>query len=183
MQWKVAKELQDSEGVEWVRFELGDYDWSECEWITLRRGAWGGPGTRYDEAAGGWTSPVAGLCRHPVKGKHGYRINCRVNTRLGWPAYNRQRVSPLYRNPDGSWPPVPQGHRTGEWLQDPKTGREWQRLYRLTPLDNEDEAFVYIVAHEAFHYLRRTRQLSGRNTEIDADAFGFETLERYRNAA
>jgi hypothetical protein len=42
---------------------------------------------------------------------------------------------------------------------------------------------VFLVSHEAFHYLRRTRQVEGRHGEIAADAFALETLERYREGS
>src|SRR5918993_1437067 len=92
-----------------------------------------------------------------------YRINCKVNTRIGWPAPQYQRVSPLYRSADGT--------------------REWRRLYRRLWLEDENEGLVYIVAHEAFHYLRRTQQIVGKNVEIDADRFSEDKLERFRAAA
>jgi hypothetical protein len=47
-------------------------------------------------------------------------------------------------------------------------------------LRNEDEALVFLVAHEAFHYLRRTKQVAGRHGEIEADAFALQALEQYR---
>ena len=37
------------------------------------------------------------------------------------------------------------------------------------------------MAHEAFHYLRRTRQMEGRHGEIEADALALKTLEQYRD--
>jgi hypothetical protein len=40
---------------------------------------------------------------------------------------------------------------------------------------------VFLVAHEAFHYLRMTRQVEGRYGEIEADAFALKTLEHYRD--
>jgi hypothetical protein len=39
---------------------------------------------------------------------------------------------------------------------------------------------VFLVAHEAFHYLRKTRQVAGRHGEIEADAFALKMLEQYR---
>ncbi len=39
---------------------------------------------------------------------------------------------------------------------------------------------VYLVAHEAFHFLRRTKQVEGRHGEIEADAFAGKILEQYR---
>jgi len=57
------------------------------------------------------------------------------------------------------------------------------RLLLLTvPLElgNEDEVLVFLVAHEAFHYLRRTKQVQGRHGEIEGDTFALKTLEQYR---
>jgi hypothetical protein len=48
-------------------------------------------------------------------------------------------------------------------------------------LRSEDEALVFLVAHEAFHYLRKTRQVEERHGEIEADAFALKMLERYRD--
>jgi hypothetical protein len=47
-------------------------------------------------------------------------------------------------------------------------------------LRSEEEALVFLVAHEAFHYLRKTRQVAGRHGEIEADAFALKMLEQYR---
>ncbi len=67
------------------------------------------------------------------------------------------------------------GARNGESVQ-------WKRLYRPVELRSEDEVLVYLVAHEAFHYLRKTRQVEGRHGEIEADAFALKMLEHYRHA-
>jgi hypothetical protein len=40
---------------------------------------------------------------------------------------------------------------------------------------------VYLVAHEAFHYLRKTKQAAGQHGEIEADAFALRILEQYRD--
>ena len=45
---------------------------------------------------------------------------------------------------------------------------------------HEDEVLVFLVAHEAFHYLRKTKQVAGRHGEIEADAFALQVLEQYR---
>jgi len=37
-----------------------------------------------------------------------------------------------------------------------------------------------MIGHEAFHFLRRTRQVSGRNVEWQADAFACDLLEKWR---
>jgi hypothetical protein len=184
VKWKVARELKGSAGLEWIGSALEAYDWSECEWITVRRGEWGYKVSTYPfEADQGWTNKVGGVCKYPLHTGSGfYRINCKVNARMGWPAPVYQRVSPLYRNADGTWPEVPDDHFTGEWLVSADGRREWKRMYRRLWLEEEDEALVYIIAHEAFHYLRRTRQIAGKNVEIDADRYAEYMLERFRAA-
>jgi hypothetical protein len=91
-------------------------------------------------------------------------------------------VSPFYRNPDGTCPRIPKGHRFGDCYASTRNGKsvQWTRLYRPLEVRNEDEALVFLVAHEAFHYLRRTKQVEGRHGEIEADAFALHALEQYR---
>jgi hypothetical protein len=60
---------------------------------------------------------------------------------------------------------------------------QWKRLYRPLELRSEDEVLVFLVAHEAFHYLRKTRQVEGRHGEIEADAFALMMLEHYRDGS
>ena len=55
---------------------------------------------------------------------------------------------------------------------------QWKRLYHsLDLVESEDEVLMFLVAHEAFRYLRRTKQVPGRHGEIEADAFTLITLE------
>jgi hypothetical protein len=42
---------------------------------------------------------------------------------------------------------------------------------------------MFLVAHEAFHYLRRTKQVAGRHGEIEADVFALRTLKQYREGS
>ena len=39
---------------------------------------------------------------------------------------------------------------------------------------------VFLLAHKAFHYLRKTGQVEGRHGEIEADAFALKMLKQYR---
>jgi hypothetical protein len=93
------------------------------------------------------------------------------------------RVSPLYRKPDGTWPEVPEGHKVGDQCVADRDGKrvQWKRLYRPLELRSEEDVLVYLVAHEAFHYLRKTKQVAGRHGEIEADAFALKILEQYRH--
>lgn len=167
--WRVDEALEDSEGLGWVRERLGAYDWSRADWISVRRGS----SEKY---------AFRGVCKAPRDGS-GYRINCNVSRRASYPIHQLMRVSPLYRNPDGTWPEVPEGHEVGDRYVAVREGRSvhWRRLYRPMELRSEDEVVVFLVAHEAFHYLRKTRQVRGRHGEIEADAFALKMLERYRD--
>ena len=162
------KALEDSEGLRWIREQLGAYDWSKVDWITVRRGR----SERY---------AFRGVCKSPSKGR-GYRINCSVSRHTPYPITQFMRVSPLYRKPDGTWPQVPEGHKVGDQYVAARDGKrvQWKRLYRPLELRSEEDVLVYLVAHEAFHYLRKTKQVEGRHGEIEADAFRCKILEQYR---
>ena len=167
--WRVDKALEDSEGLRWIRERLGAFDWSKADWLSVRRG-------RSEKYA------FRGVCRVPRNGSR-YRINCNVSKHASYPIYQLMRVSPLYCNPDGTWPEVPEGHKVGDRYVVRRNGEsvQWRRLYRPLELRSEDEVLVFLVAHEAFHYLRKTRQVEGRHGEIEADAFALKMLEHYRH--
>ena len=166
--WRVDKALEDSEGLRWIGERLGAYDWSKVDWITVRRGR----SERY---------ALRGVCKFPSKGR-GYRINCNVSRHTPYPIIQFMRVSPLYCNPDGTWPEVPEGHKVGDHCVASRNGKnvQWRRLCRPLELRSEDEVLVFLLAHEAFHYLRKTKQVPGRHGEIEADAFALKILEQYR---
>ena len=167
--WRVDKALEGSEGLRWVREHLEAYDWSKVDWVTVRRG-------RSEAYA------FRGVCKWPSKGR-GYRINCNVSSHAPYPITQFMRVSPLYRNPDGTWPEVPEGCKRGDRYVAARNGKsmQWKQLYSPLELGSEDEVLVFLVTHEAFHYLRKTRQVPGRHGEIEADAFALKMLERYRD--
>ena len=167
--WRVDKALEDAEALRWIRKRLGVYDWSKVDWITVRRGR----SERY---------AFRGVCKGSSKGR-GYRINCNVSKHTPYPIIHFMRVSPLYRNPGGTWPQVPEGHKVGDRYVATRNGKsvQWKRLYRPLELRREEEVLVFLVAHEAFHYLRPTKQVEGRHGEIEAEAFALNILEQYRH--
>ena len=109
------------------------------------------------------------MCKSPWKG-HGYTINRNVSNHTPYLITHFIRVSPWYRNPDGTWPEVPEGHKIGDRHVATRDGKsvQWKRLYRSLELRSEDEVLRLLVAHEAFHYLSKTRQVAGRHGEIEA---------------
>jgi hypothetical protein len=155
----------------WIRERLGTYDGSKVDWVSVRRG-------RSEKYA------FRGVCKTPRNGG-GYRINATVSEHAAYPIYQYMRLSPLYHRPDGTWPEVPKGHKVGDRYVAARNGRsvQWKRQYRSLKLGSEDEVLVFLVAHEAFHYLRKTRQVEGRHGEIEADAFALKMLEQYHDGS
>jgi hypothetical protein len=86
--WRVDKALEDSESMRWVRERLGAYDWSKADWLSVRRG-------RSEKYA------FRGVCKAPRNGSK-YRINCNASKHASYPIYQLIRLSPMYRNPDGT---------------------------------------------------------------------------------
>ncbi len=74
---------------------LREYNWSKLDWITVHRGR----SERY---------AFRGVSKSPSKGHGTYRINCNVSRHAPHPIAYHMRVSPLYCNPDGTWPKVPE---------------------------------------------------------------------------
>src|SRR5215210_7473942 len=107
--WRVDKALEDSEGLRWIRERIGAFDWSKVDWITVRRG-------RSEVCA------FRGVCKFPSK-RHGYRINCNVSKHAPYPLTQFMRVSPLYRNPDGTWPELSEGHKVGDRYVGTRNGK------------------------------------------------------------
>jgi hypothetical protein len=170
--WRVDKALEGSEGLAWIRQRLGAYDWSKADWVSVRRG-------RSEKYA------FRGVCKMPRDGS-GYRINCNVSEHATYPIYQNMRVSPLYGNPDGTWPKAPEGTLVGDrYVAARSNGQsvQWKRLYRPLERRSEDEVLVFVVAHEAFLYLRKTRQVEGRHGDIEADAFALKMLKHYRDGS
>jgi len=59
--------------------------------------------------------------------------------------------------------------------------------YERMPIDIEEETakgtnehIVWLTGHELFHFLRKTRQIEGRNTQNQANGFGIKCLREYR---
>jgi hypothetical protein len=158
----------------WVKAFLARFDTSTIGWLRIDFGREYRDrlGRRYHKYRG-----VYGRCWYPTTKEPTYRLSCQVPGPFPCEILTRQK--PLYRNADGTWPG---GLRPPRRVQivDAATGRCWVRQYGTTTVRTLDEAIVWIVAHEAFHWLRRTKQIPGRNNEIEADAFADRMLAEFR---
>jgi hypothetical protein len=85
-----------------------------------------------------------------------YNITCHVPG--PFPCRIPTRRTPIYRQPDGGWPAIPAGCAEGLSCRAEKGGvaREWKRVIGYTQTLTQEEGIVWIVGHEAFHFLRRT---------------------------
>jgi hypothetical protein len=167
-QWVVEVARREVEtGLDWARDFFARYDTSELSIIRIGRGR-------------GRASGVYGHCSYPTAERPRYRISCQLPG--PFPAQIPTRQTPIYRQPDGSWPPLPAGCTEGLSRRAQQGGivREWKRVIGYTEARTRDEGLVWIVAHEAFHFLRHTGQIKGRNTEIEADRFADEQLRLLR---
>jgi hypothetical protein len=165
MRWIVDLDGQRPVALTWAREFFSAFDTSLIAWIRVDRGR-------------GKYRGAYGRCWYPTRRIPFYRISCQVPG--GFPCEIPTRKSPLYISPDGSYPPLPPGTRLGDRVRDFRTGREWFRVVGATRVRTMDEAIVWVLAHEAFHFLRRTKQIPGRNTEIEADQFADDKLRFYR---
>lgn len=166
LEWDV--DLPPGQGrtaVRWVQRRLADVDVSRLKLMRINRGS-----SRYHG--------VYGRCYYPTQRLPFYRISCQLPG--PFPCRIRTRKPPLYAQADGTFPKAPPGCRRTVAFRDVRTGRSWCRVVGSTELCTLDEAVVWIVAHEMFHFLRHSRQVSGRNNEIEADAFADAWLTQFR---
>ena len=114
----------------------------------------------YDRTGVTATKGVWGRCRYPNrKKKLGYRIRCCVSI--------AQFPNPV------KW-------AVGTRQLDP---RQWEWVWREDQFHTLEEALVWIAGHEAFHWLRHSRQIPGRNHETQANRAGFAWLDEWRAVA
>ena len=165
VRWRVRLDGSAEAGLAWARAFLEGFDLARLVWVVIATGGVG-------------RAAIEGRCWLPTRERPGYRIACHLPG--PFPCTIVTRRPPLYRRADGGFPSVPADCRTGARLYDPRSGREWIRLRADTELASMNEALVWLLGHEGFHFLRGTRQVPGRNTEIQADAFADACLARFR---
>lgn len=167
--WKIRLPGKRADAaLDWVRQYVEQFDTSTLESVRINPGS-----SRY--------VGVYGHCLYPTEDRPTFRISCHVPGPFPCDVVTRKR--PLYPKPDGSFPRAPRGCRRGLLCFDPRSGRKWYRLLGKIHLETLGEAVVWIVSHELFHFLRQTRQIKGRDNEIEADRFADGQLADYRVSA
>ena len=164
MEWRIDLPGTEADAaLSWLQTVFEGYDTRQLEYVRIGRGS-----RRYEG--------VYGHCEYPADKRTLYRISCFAPG--PFPCTTVTRKPPLYPRSDGTFPRAPRGCRRGELCCDPSRGRSWYRVLGKTQLADLEHAVVWIVSHETFHFLRHSRQIPGRNNEIEADRFADETMER-----
>ncbi|MCP5059540.1 MAG: hypothetical protein GY937_22785 [bacterium] len=106
----------------------------------------------------------AGTCTYPKRLKprsrtfvHGYRIRCSLRVEAPYP--HREEIV------------------TGT---ETVSGNEWRYLTAKLDLEDLEEMAVFLAGHEAFHFLRHSRQITGRNTEPQANLHALRWLQEWK---
>jgi len=171
MRWIIDPHVADGapKGVAWLKEYLGRHDLHNLDWtrIDLGRGSFAG---------------AYGRCWFPVGRRKGFRISIQVPG--PFPFDIKVRRAPIYLLGGRSRELLP-GEQEGEHVVSMRGGvpKAWIRVVAHARLETMDEAVVWVGAHEAFHFLRRTRQIPGRNVEIEADAHADRMLASFRGDA
>lgn len=169
MRWIIEKAIRREvdPAIAWAKAFLAGFETSRVDWMRIDTGR------RKCSAA-------YGRCWYPT-GAKGYRISVQVPG--PFPYHQTRYTTPLYRDGDGNWPPVPGNCQAAGLMRDPHTGREWLRLTTQYEMRSRVEAVVHVAAHEFFHFLRHSRQIPGRNVETEADRFAVDALANFRKTA
>lgn len=156
----------DSAGWKWVRqYLIEPFDTSRCECLSLA------PSKR-----------LLGRVTYADKknGLAGHTILAHYPGSAAQYPLDIDIMLPPIRKTGSEFPVLPENCTLQRSTRNPVTGKVWIRASRRITFASPDEAIVFIVAHTMFHFLRKTRQLSGPNTDTNADMFAWETLDRYR---
>jgi hypothetical protein len=118
---------------------------------------------------------LRGLCRYPLRVaprsselRQGYRITASANV---VPSFYPRR----YPLAVGTVTREPSARRS-------RRRRAFSYVVEEATFRDAAEALVFVAGHEAFHFLRHSRQIAGRNTEPSANRHGLAWLEEWRRA-
>lgn len=123
---------------------------------------------------------VWGYCYAPSPRRKQYRISCHLG--IDFPHTIRICEEPLFVRIKEDNPKISKKfykRKAGVVIKDGKKHR-WYRMYSKTLLNDYNEALVWIVSHEMYHYLTWTKQIIEKNNEIEADRFANKQLISFR---
>lgn len=152
LQNKFVDKIGMSEVCHYISGKLRDYDTTLVEWIKL---------LPLEKRV-----TLHGECKYPVRTqsrartfKRGYRIRASVNV----------EIDPPYVH--DHWGRIPSSNYQQGWYSGP-VSYQWETL---------DECAVHTLAHECFHFLSHSKQITIKNVEANANWFADQWLEEYQN--
>ena len=120
----------------------------------------------------------SGVCRYPITSRRANKL-----TKAKGKKFNHRDDFSIYcgcPNRNGKYPWNYNMYVRPTFTTD-ENGTTWvQKNFRDEVFENENEAMVFLLGHELFHYLRKTKQIGGRNTQAQGNVFGFDMLDVYR---
>ena len=174
VQWSISLPEPPMQAIDWCKLQLQEWDCSKFSRVTITKGK-----PTY--------GTVYGHCYYPQKGKvETYRISCQVPG--PFPGVLRVRKPPAYFEPSQTdveeleCDLMGEGMTIGAHCSATNKGKVtyWLRVTGETKVETLAEGVVWIFGHELFHFLRKSKQISGRNVEHQADKFGDDLLEKWR---
>jgi len=96
-----------------------------------------------------------GACYYPFNNRKKYHIVCEIDQFMELPEIMEFYVRPKIKN-----------------KKKIRTDKE------LTT--NYEEIMVWLLGHELFHFFRDTKQIEGKNTQSQANEFGFKCLREFK---
>lgn len=151
--FQLVDTLGIAEVTAFVELKMSGFDTSKVDWFRLKPLA-------CKNGAG------HGYCKYPErvkKGsrqfKHHYRLNAGVNQNQAFPYRWEMQI----------------GSETH-----PTKPQIWSYVTEDVVFADPAEYAVWICGHEAYHFLRHSRQVPGRNTQVQANLFGLNWLKEFR---
>jgi hypothetical protein len=105
-------------------------------------------------------SSYDGACFYPLKTRKTYYIFCRLNKKTKYPEILTYFVRPKLKVKGLTYTLI---KKTDEEI-----------------VKNCQEEMVWLLGHELFHFLRDTKQIKGKNTQAQANEYGFECLREFK---
>jgi hypothetical protein len=105
-----------------------------------------------------------GQCTYPdkKKGRLKYMVSARIRLREQYPYRYINFVRP-------------------EFVRMSEHSYEVSSRYSSEEIGDAEDDMTWLVGHELFHFLRRTKQVPGSNTQSQANEYGFRFLREFKN--
>ena len=125
---------------------------------------------------------VYGLCRYPDFKVPYYRISCYLPGPFPSCVISENKGM-VFKDHTKGWPSEFKNKKPTSNGRIKLEGKftYWRRYLAYITLQTQDEALIWILGHEFFHFLKHSKQIAGRNYEWQADQYADSLLEEYKN--